>query len=122
MAVLIRARVESSEFEWLSHHHRALEAGLSEDVCNALREGRRPEHLADDEAALFDFSIEAVKRKDVGNATFDRARERFGERGVVELTYILGFYAMIALVLEVAREGAPDGTPQLPPVEDPFPL
>jgi 4-carboxymuconolactone decarboxylase len=121
MAVLMRARVESSEFEWYSHHQRGLAEGLSEAVCEALREGRRPADLAEDEAVLFDFSVEAMKLSRVRDETFDRARLVFGERGVVELTYLLGFYGMISLVLRVAEVDAP-GSPRLPAIDDPFPL
>jgi 4-carboxymuconolactone decarboxylase len=122
MAVLIRARFSFSQLEWVAHERRALEETLSPQICAALREGRRPEAMADDEAALYDFSIEMLKAPSVSDATFARAKARFGERGVVELAYLIGFYGMISLVLKVAEVGAPGGSTPLSPMADPFPL
>ena len=116
MAVLIRARASFSQFEWYAHHHPALEAGLAEEICEAIRLGRRPERMAADEEALFEFCAELVTAPAVGDAAFDRAKEALGERGVVELTYLIGFYSMVALVLRVAEVDAPDGTTPLEPV------
>jgi 4-carboxymuconolactone decarboxylase len=120
MAVLIRARVSGSQFEWFAHHDRALEAGLPESVCTALQEGRRPVAMTDDERVLFDFSIELLTAPSVSDDTFARARDAFGERGIVELTYVLGFYGMIALILKVAEVANPDGSTPLAPMPDPF--
>lgn len=120
MAILIRARLASSQLEWFAHHARAREEGLPEDICEALRQGRRPGEMGEDEAALFDFSIELLKKPAVTDATFARAKAAFGERGVVELSYLLGFYGMISLVLKMAEVGAPDGSRPLEPMEDPF--
>ena len=120
MAILIGARVAGSEFEWWAHERRAREEGLDGDICDALREGRRPASLTEEEATLFDFSVEVLTRPAVSDATFERAKTAFGERGVVDLTYLLGFYGMISLVLKMAEVEPPaDGTP-LRPMEAPF--
>jgi 4-carboxymuconolactone decarboxylase len=120
LAILIRARVSFSQFEWYAHRDRAEEVGLSASVCEALRVGRRPETMADDEAAVFDFSVELLRSGEVSDATFERARDAFGERGVVELIYLLGFYGMIALCLSVAQAEPSDGSTPLEPLDDPF--
>ncbi len=120
MAILVAARVSGSRFEWWAHHRRALEEGLDPAICDALRDGRRPDAMSADEAALFDFAVEVLTRPAVGDETFARARDAFGERGVVDLTYLLGFYGMISLVLKVAEEEPPrDGAP-LEPMDAPF--
>ena len=120
MAVLIRARASSSQFEWYAHHRPALEAGLADEICEAIRLGRRPAEMADDEEAVFDFCTELATASAVGDAAFDHAKETFGERGVVELAYVIAFYAMVALVLNVAEVDTPDGTTPLPPFDGSF--
>jgi 4-carboxymuconolactone decarboxylase len=120
MAILVGARVSGSRFEWWAHERRAREEGLDERICEALREGRRPDAMSDDESALFDLAVEVLTGPAVSDATFDRARDAFGERGVVDLTYLLGFYGMISLVLKVAEEEPPDDGRELPPMEAPF--
>jgi 4-carboxymuconolactone decarboxylase len=120
MAVLMRARVSCAQLEWFAHRSRAREEGLSDGICAALQEGRRPDGMSEDEAALFEFSAELMTRPSVSDATFDRATRAFGERGVVELSYLLGFYGMISLVLNMAEVGAPDGSTPLQPMAEPF--
>jgi 4-carboxymuconolactone decarboxylase len=46
----------------------------------------------------------------VSDPTFDRAAKRFGRPAVVDLVGIVGYYALNAMVLNVARFKAPDGT------------
>ena len=120
MAVLILARVEGSQPEWYAHRSRAREEGLADGICDALQVGRRPEPMTVEEATLFDLCVELLRAPRVSDGTFDRAREAFGERGVVELAYLVGFYSMISLVLKLAEVEAPDGSTQLAPLADPF--
>jgi 4-carboxymuconolactone decarboxylase len=120
MAILISARVSGSQYEWYAHQRRAKEEGLDEEICRALAEGRRPERMSEQEAALFDFSVEQLTRPQIADETFARARDAFGERGVVDLSYLLGFYGMIAGVLKAAAVTPPDGAQPLPPLEAPF--
>jgi 4-carboxymuconolactone decarboxylase len=120
MAILMRARVSCSQLEWWAHESRAREAGLDAGVCDALRAGRRPDPMAEDEAALYELCAEVMLRPAVSDPTFARAREVFGERGIIELTYLVGFYGMISLVLKVAEVPAPDGSTPLEPMDAPF--
>ncbi len=120
MAVLIRARFSFSQLEWYAHRRAAAEAGLDEAICEALRRGELPAAMADDEAALFDLCVELLRDPAVSDETFERAKAVFGERGVVELAYLVGFYGMISGVLKLAEVGAPDGSTPLEPMDAPF--
>ena len=119
MAILIVARVSGSQFEWAAHERRAREEGLEPEIIGALREGRRPDALGEDEAALYDLCVELLTRPEVADTTFERAKARFGERGTVELAHLIGFYGMVALVLKLADVQPEDGAP-LDPAEAPF--
>jgi 4-carboxymuconolactone decarboxylase len=120
IAILIGARVTGSQFEWWAHHRRALEEGVPDELCDALRRGRRPEGLDEQEGVLYDFCVEQLTAPEVSDETFDRTKAVFGERGVVDLTYLLGFYGMIGGVLKVAAVTPPDGSMPLEPMEAPF--
>ena len=61
-----------------------------------------------------------VTAPEVSDATFERTKAVFGERGIVDLTYLLGFYGMIGGVLKVAAVTPPDGSMPLEPMEAPF--
>ena len=120
IAILIGARVSGSQFEWWAHERRAREEGVEPEICDALRAGRRPPSLSKEESVLFDFCVEQLTAPAVSDATFARARDAFGERGVVDLAYLLGFYGMIGGVLKVAAVTPPDGSMPLEPMEAPF--
>ena len=85
-----------------------MKAGLKQETINAIAEGRRPGGMPEDEDIVYDFWNELEHNKSVSDATYDRAVKKFGEPGVVSITALNGYYAMLAMVLNVAR------TPVLP--------
>ncbi len=116
MATLMAARHWTQQYEWNSHYQHAMKAGLSPDVAQAIAEGRRPAAMAQDETLLYDMLTEALQNKCVSDATYDAARAFFGEHQLIDLVVIAGYYAMLAMLLNIARIGLPEGRPpQLPP-------
>jgi 4-carboxymuconolactone decarboxylase len=113
-AILIAARRWTNNWEWNAHSTAAAAAGLKPDVMAAVGEGRRPDRMAEDEAVVYDFSLELQDNQSVSDATYGRALERFGEPGVVELASIQGYYTYLAMVMSVARVTTqPDTKPAL---------
>jgi 4-carboxymuconolactone decarboxylase len=115
-AILIQARLWTSQVEWYAHHPLAIKAGLSESVAADLKEGRRPADMKPDEAVVYDFCMELSTRHTVSDATFRRAREIFSEQQVVDLIAISGTYVTVAMLLETGQEPAPGGATPLQPV------
>ena len=73
--------------------------------------------MAADEAAVYDFVNELLTTKQVSDATFKAARDRFGERGVVDLIGVSGYYQLVSMLLNVDRYPLPAGvSPELKPV------
>ena len=118
LAILITARHWTQAYEWDAHHRLALQGGLSAEIATAIAEGRRPEKMADDEAALYGFCMELHQNKSVSDATYARAVAAFGEHGVIDLVGISGYYTMLAMVLNTARTPLPAGRA---PAIAPFP-
>ena len=113
-AILIAARRWTNNWEWNAHSTAAATAGLKPDVMAALAEGRRPDKMADDEALVYDFSVELQDNQSVSDATYARAIARFGEPGAVEMATIQGYYTYLAMVMNTARVTVqPDAKPQL---------
>ncbi len=54
-----------------------------------------------------DFSIQLHRNKRVSDGTFQRAEQRFGKRGVVDLTGINGYYVFLVMQLNAARYPMP---------------
>ncbi len=118
MVILVTARAWTQQYEWTYHYPIAIEAGLSPAIAAAIAEGRRPDGMAEDEAAAYDFSHELHTNRQVCDATYARALALFGERGVIDLVGINGYYSFLAMMMNVAR--TPADTGKAPPLE-PFP-
>ncbi|MCI3952767.1 MAG: 4-carboxymuconolactone decarboxylase [Burkholderiales bacterium] len=116
LAIIITARHWSSHYEWQAHHRLALEAGLDPAVGEDIAHGRRPSKMAEDEAIVYDFSTELHKTRGVSDATYKRALDRFGERGVMDLIAVNGYYGLVSMVLNVDRTPLPEGAKPLPPL------
>jgi 4-carboxymuconolactone decarboxylase len=109
MAALMGARHWTQQFEWFAHVPHALKAGLSPAVVDAISEGRRPGDMAEDEAITYDFLTELLNNKSVCDATYHRTRNEFGEEGLMDLLGVIGYYSMLAMIMNVARTAIPDG-------------
>ncbi len=106
-AGLMAARDWSCQYEWTVHVPHALKGGLSQDTIDALAECRRPDKMKKDEAIVYDFVNELLKNRSVSDTTYARAVKYFGEESVVDLTGVVGYYAMIAMLMNVARTAPP---------------
>lgn len=120
LAIIITARQWTSQYEWFAHHRLALEAGLDPAVGKDIAEGRRPAKMDADEAIVYDFSTELHRTQGVSDATYKRALDRFGERGVVDLIAVNGYYCLVSMTLNVDRTPLPGGAAApLPPLAKP---
>src|SRR5207244_8102820 len=72
-AILIQARLWTSQVEWLAHYPLALKEGLSEATAADLKAGRRPAAMKSDEAAVYDLCMELSTTHAVSDATYRRA-------------------------------------------------
>jgi len=117
-AIIITGRYWTSQYEWQAHKKLALEAGLSPAIIDSLAQGKRPTGMSKDEAAVFDFCWELLTTKQVGDATFKTIKDAVGERGVVDLIAVMGWYHTVSMVLNVDRYPLPEGVkPELPPLK-----
>jgi len=110
LAILVTARHWTAQFEWYAHAPMAREGGLADAAIDAIAERRRPENLQADEQAVYDFACESLATGRVGDDTYRRATEALGERAVVELVGILGYYCLVSLTLNIFRIEPPDGS------------
>jgi 4-carboxymuconolactone decarboxylase len=117
LAILIQARLWTSQVEWYAHYPLALKAGLAESVAADLKAGRRPANMKPDEAVVYDLCMELSTTHAVSDATFARAREMFTEQQIVDLIAVSGTYVTVAMLLNAGEEPVPAGQePPLPPL------
>ncbi|HEX2544823.1 MAG TPA: carboxymuconolactone decarboxylase family protein [Ramlibacter sp.] len=100
------ARHQTNQFEWTMHAPLAVKAGVAEAAIEALRVGARPRQLREDEELALDFTRELLATHGVSDATYAAALAVFGEQGVVELSTLIGYFAMVNWVMNVARTPA----------------
>lgn len=117
MAIIMTARHWTSQFEWQVHAAAARQAGLSDEIINSIRDGRPPTGLSGAEGAVWAFVTELLNTKQVREATFLATRNYLGERGVVDLVALMGYYQTVAMLLNVDNYPLPEGTqPELQPL------
>jgi 4-carboxymuconolactone decarboxylase len=116
-AILIAAQQWSQSYEWHAHYALAIKGGLDRQILVDLAAGKRPQGMKEDEAALYDFCVEMYRDKKVSDASFKAARAAFGERGVMDVIGILGYYDLVSMALIAQNTTAtPSGDePALPP-------
>jgi 4-carboxymuconolactone decarboxylase len=110
-AILVTAQHWKASYEWAAHEPQALKAGVKPETINALRAGRLPKSAPADERAIYAFIKELYADKRVGDATYRRVHKIFGDAGTVELVGLLGYYAMVAMTLNVFRMPVPPNLP-----------
>lgn len=116
--ILITARHWTQHYEWSAHSAIAERAGLSPDIIAAVADGRRPRQMAEDETAVYDFCMELLQTQGVSDPTYAQAVSFFEEKGVIDTIGIMGYYSLLAMVMNTARtplrEGVPPPLPTFP--------
>jgi 4-carboxymuconolactone decarboxylase len=108
-AILCTARLWRAQYEWHAHAPIAEKAGVKPEAIADIKAGRTPKKAAKDERAIFDFVQELYKKRRVSERTYKRVQGFVGDRGAVELTGILGYYAGVSMTLNVFNVPLPDG-------------
>jgi 4-carboxymuconolactone decarboxylase len=115
LAILITARQWTAQYEWFAHYPLALKGGLDPSIANDIAAGKRPANMKDDEAALYDLAMALYVDKKVSDPIYKAALEKFGERGIMDIIGIIGYYDITSMTLITMQAGAPnDSVPPLP--------
>jgi 4-carboxymuconolactone decarboxylase len=103
-AILIQARLWTSQVAWTVHYPLALKAGLPQSVADDLKEGKRPASLQPDEATVYEFCMELAKDHVVSDATFKKAHEFLSDQQIVDLIMVSGVYITLAMLSNTAED------------------
>jgi 4-carboxymuconolactone decarboxylase len=107
-AILCTARLWRAQYEWFAHAPIAEKAGIKQKTIADLRAGRVPKTAAKDERAVYDFVHDLYRTKRVSDRNYKRVHALFGDAGTVELVGIVGYYALVAMTLNVFRMLPPE--------------
>jgi 4-carboxymuconolactone decarboxylase len=117
--IIVTARFWMAQFEWSAHKRAALQAGLSPAFVDAIANGERPDAVSPNVDTAYAFTAELLKTKQVSDATFQAATNRFGEKGVVDMIGLCGWYSTVSMALNVDRY--PVAQAELKPLANPLP-
>src|SRR5258707_10974706 len=108
LAILITARQWTAQYEWYAHYPLALKGGLDPKIADAIAAGKRPDGMKDDETALYDLASELYRDKKVSDPVYKAALGLFGERGIMDIIGIIGYYDLVSMTLITMQAGMPD--------------
>jgi len=105
-----------AEFEWWAHSRMALQHGVSQDAVDAIGRGATPE-LPADERVVHAVARQLVEDGHVDDVTYEEARDLLGDRGIVELVTLCGYYTLVSFSLNAFDVPLPaDATPAWPDI------
>ena len=116
IAILVTGAFWTSQYEWFAHETMATDAGVAAEIIKAIKIGERPDFADERDAVAHDLSYELHRKHHIGDETYRRAVNAFGENGVAELINLCGFYTMVAMSLNTFRISVPNGA--TPPFEN----
>lgn len=106
--ICVVARELQNVFEWEMHAPLAAQAGVPADALAALLGGQAlPPALRADLALAQRVAHELVTTHHVADATYADALHTWGEAPLVELIALVGYFAMVCWVMNVARTPGP---------------
>ena len=113
LCILIMAAHWKVAGEWIDHAPIAREQGIDAAALEALRQNLPAKFKQEDEIVVYEFAQELLHRRATSDAMYTRAKAVLGERGVLDVVAVLGYYSFIAMTMK-AFAMMPEG------VADPF--
>ena len=97
IAILTIARECDDDFIWTHHERGARRAGVSDSVIDDIQHRRVPKECTKEETATAKFAWQFLRDHRIEDEVFDIVHRHLGDKGVVELTLLIGVYTSICL-------------------------
>ena len=121
--IIMTGRFWMAQYEWTAHKAAALQNGVKPEIVNAIATGKRPSGMPPEMEVAYNLIDELLTTHQVTDATFQAARKRYGEKGVVDMIGLSGWYGLVSMALNVDRYPLGPGVqPELKPLDNPLPL
>ena len=116
ISTLVPAREFNQQYEWTAHERGARRVGVADEVIDVIKHNRPTSGLPDKEATAIEFGRAMLRgNRQVPPELFAKMVSLFGERGTIEITMVMGDYAMTAMLLNAVNQQLPsDWEPLLP--------
>ncbi len=121
--IIMTGRFWMAQYEWTAHKAAALRNGVKPAIVDAIATGKRPTGMSPEMEVAYNFIDELLTTHQVTDATFKAATETYGEKGVVDMMGLSGWYCLVSMALNVDRYPLGQGVqPELTPLENPLPV
>ncbi|GAB6862891.1 carboxymuconolactone decarboxylase family protein [Haloplanus litoreus] len=110
LIILTVAREFDCRFEWVAHEPLAREAGVDGAAIDAVLDRAPTDELSEPASFIVAYVRSVLRDNAVPTALFERTKDHFGTRGITDATATIGYYSMLACVInafEVVPEEGP---------------
>ncbi|MCK1335966.1 4-carboxymuconolactone decarboxylase [Bradyrhizobium sp. LB8.2] len=112
IAILVTARHWTAHYEWYAHKRLALAGGMKPEIIDAIRDRRTPVFDDPKGKMIYDVAKSLHEGHGVEKGLYDEAVKVLGERGVVEVIGLCGYYTMVSMTLNTFEFELPEGEVQ----------
>jgi 4-carboxymuconolactone decarboxylase len=109
LAIITTGARWKSEFEWWAHSRMARQHGVADDVIAAIAAGETPAFEHDDERVVHAVATQLHERGRLDDDTYRAAHDLLGDRGMVELVSLCGYYTLVSFTLNAFEVPLPAG-------------
>ncbi len=113
LAAMTVARELDALYVWGAQTGGARRLGVAESAIAAIRE-KGSKGLSPEEELVVQATRELLRRHRISKAHWEKLLSRFGEEGVMELLGVIGYYSMLATVVNGCELEASEGAEKLP--------
>jgi 4-carboxymuconolactone decarboxylase len=115
LAIITAAREKDCLYVWAAQVGAGRRAGLREEAIAVVKQRGDASSLEPHEAEIVNYVRQLFRHNRVDQGTFDALRNRYGTQWLIEMTAVVGYYGMLAGVVN-AFEVAPPPDGDLLPV------
>ncbi|MBF7682592.1 carboxymuconolactone decarboxylase family protein [Acinetobacter sp. B5B] len=108
LAILMTARHWNQAVEWSIHAPLAIAQGINPVDVECINQKIMPTSLQPDEKVIYQFCTELHQNKEIHDTTWQSTVNLFGEKGVIDLIGINGYYTFLSMVMNSAQTPAPE--------------
>ena len=109
IAILVTARHWTAHYEWYAHKRLALKGGMEPAIIEDIRNRRTPRFADPKGQMIYDVSKSLHEGHGLTQVLYDEAVKLLGERGLVEIIGLCGYYTMVSMTLNTFEMDLPDG-------------
>lgn len=109
IAILVTARHWTAHYEWYAHKRLALAGGMDPAIIEDIRCRRTPKFDDPQAQMIYDVAKSLHEGKSIAKPLYDAAVKLIGERGVVEIIGLCGYYTLVSMTLNAFQFDLPPG-------------